>query len=1224
MGWAAHIHSSTETMLTRIAVLKLCYVETENSEILGSHGWSSKKRDGGPGDFIIFQGKLIGQLDLMGFERRPQTSSSFVSPSIYHVFLSFRGEDTRNTFTDTLYAALVGAGWRTFKDDNEIERGENIKTELENAIINSRSSIIILSKNYATSTWCLDELVKILEHKRTKGHAVLPVFYHVDPSEKHLRVMRGKLKAESDEGKRELIDKVRKWRAALGEVADSGGVLVNNEEYKKESEFIEEILQLIEDKLNRTISSVAPYLVGISSRVKNIISWLQDGSHDDNVIAISGMSGIGKTTQPDGLIRLQKQLLYDLTGKKSKIQDTDKGIIKIRDAICFKRVLVILDDIDQQEQIHAIIGMKNWFCPGSKIIITTKNSCLLKVQEIQKVHKVREMGNDESLELFSWHSFGEDHPADDYMELSKRVVKHCGGLPLALQVLGSSLRGKNIDVWKSALDKLETIPASQIIKKLKFGYDSLKDDHDKNLFLDIACFFARKDKDYVIAVLEESYIYTRIGIQNLIDRFLLMIEGNKLIMHQMLRDMGREIVRQESSKKPGRRTRLWHYKDSFNVLRENMGSETIEGLFFDMNMVKEGESFMGSSSSGRKWLLTEVKSYRFGFSRHPNKFSSKSLNELELGTNLFTIMNKLRLLQINYTHLNGAYKDFPKNLRWLYWRGFPLKCVPNDFPLESLSVLDMRNSCLERLWEGRRVLPLVKILNLSHSHSLFRTPDFSGLPMLEKLVLKECVNLIEVHESIGTLDARLIFLNIKNCKRLQKLPREICKLKVLKTFIISGCSNLVELPRDLWRMQSLEVFLANEIPMSQLPSKRKQNPIWNALIRSWVPKPKKVFEVSWVSLPKSLVKLSLSECKLSEVAFPRDFSNLMSLQNLDLSKNPISCLPDCIRTLSRLNNLELGSCTMLKFLIDLPRIHSLGLGYCTSLERVTYLSVGCRAKVYQINGCKELTYMEGSYKLESMGGVEKTMKSLELSMWDSVGSFEVKLFNNSTHTESRGPVKVFSPLPFPLPTPKEGVDGSTDICVVKLLHVTAVPVLFEGGMISIYLPGSMVPDWFCYNSAGSTLSFSVPSSPDLKIQGITVCSVYTIDWKVLNKGAEFYLIIHNEQKNVKLLYSPTCYGLPEGQNEMLWFTHWKFLSQLDAGDTLNVTVITMAGFIFKEIGIHLMHGEQVDMIFNSNSQEMQRDYPYQGVMPMKRQGLVDLYCYGRIGAGLDYILPYIP
>ncbi|KAK4339838.1 hypothetical protein RND71_041300 [Anisodus tanguticus] len=927
------------------------------------------------------------------------------------------------------------------------------------------------------------------------------------------------------------------------------------------------------------------------------------------------MSGIGKTTvakyvfttnfrrfegssflanikdisqQPDGLIRLQKQLLYDLTGIKSKIQDTDEGIIKIRDAICFRRVLVILDDVDQQEQIHTIIGMKNWFCPGSKIIITTKNSCLLKVHEIQKVHNVREMGNDESLELFSWHSFGEDHPADEYMELSTRVVKHCGGLPLALQVLGSSLRGKNIDVWKSALDKLEAIPASQIIKKLKLGYDSLKDDHDKNLFLDIACFFTRKDKDYVIAVLDESYIYARVGIQNLADRFLLTIEGNKLIMHQMLRDMGREIVRQESPKKPGKRTRLWHYKDSFNVLRENMGSKTIEGLSFDMNMVKEDQSFMGSSSSGRKWLFTEVKSYRFGFSRHPIKFSSKTTNEIKLRTDTFTVMNKLRLLQINYTHLYGAYKDFPKSLRWLYWRGFPLKCIPNDFPLESLAVLDMRNSCLERLWDGRRVLPLVKIVNLSHSHSLLRTPDFSGLPMLEKLVLKDCVNLIEVHESIGTLEARLIFLNIKNCRRLQKLPREICKLKVLKTLIISGCSNLVELPRDMWRMKCLKVFRANEIPMSQSTS--KQNSKWHAFIQSWVSRPRKVPKLSWVSLPKSLINLSLAGCNLSEDSFPRDFSNLLMLQDLNLSENPISCLPDCIRTLSRINKLELGSCTMLKSLINLPRVHDLGVGYCTSLKRVTYLSVGCRARTYHVNGCKELTDMEGNFKLEVMGGIEKTMKSLILSMLDSVGSFELKMYNNSTNTESRGPVKA----------------------------------LFENGMISIFLPGSKVPNWFCYKSAGATLSFTVPSPPDLKIQGITVCSVYTIDWKVWIAGIQFYVIIHNEQKNVKLIYSPTCYGLPEAQNKMLWFSHWKFQSQLDAGDTLNVTVLTMDGFSIKEIGLHLMHGEQVDVVSDSNSQEMQQNYPYQGTIPAERQGLVDLYCFGHMGIGLDYILPYIP
>lgn len=122
------------------------------------------------------------------------------------------------------------------------------------------------------------------------------------------------------------------------------------------------------------------------------------------------------------------------------------------------------------------------------------------------------------------------------------------------------------------------------------------------------------------------------------------------------------------------------------------------------------------------------------------------------------------------------------------------------------------------------------------------------------------------------------------------------------------------------------------------------------------------------------------------------------LKDLNLSKNPISCLPDCIRTLSRLNTLELNSCAMLTSLIDLPRVHDLQVRYCTSLEKVTYLSVGCRAKLHPSTGCKNLTYMEGSFKLEAMRGVEKTMKSLELSMWDSVGNSQVKLYNSLTNT----------------------------------------------------------------------------------------------------------------------------------------------------------------------------------------------------------------------------------
>nr|XP_008375756.1 TMV resistance protein N-like [Malus domestica] len=101
----------------------------------------------------------------------------------YDEFLIFRGEDTRKTFTDHLYTALNNAGFLTFRDDDELERGEDMKPELQKAIQLSRTYVVMFSKDYASSRWCLDELVVILERKRTTSdHVVLPVFYDVDPS----------------------------------------------------------------------------------------------------------------------------------------------------------------------------------------------------------------------------------------------------------------------------------------------------------------------------------------------------------------------------------------------------------------------------------------------------------------------------------------------------------------------------------------------------------------------------------------------------------------------------------------------------------------------------------------------------------------------------------------------------------------------------------------------------------------------------------------------------------------------------------------------------------------------------------------------------------------------------------------------------------------------------------------------------------------------------------
>lgn len=100
------------------------------------------------------------------------------------------------------------------------------------------------------------------------------------------------------------------------------------------------------------------------------------------------------------------------------------------------------------------------------------------------------------------------------------------------------------------------------------SFNSLQDEHDQSLFLHIACFFIGKEKDTIVRILDACDFYTTVGLQNLIDRYLVRIEEcNKVKMHHMIRDMGREIVRLES-KDPEKRSRLWNCKDSLNVLRE--------------------------------------------------------------------------------------------------------------------------------------------------------------------------------------------------------------------------------------------------------------------------------------------------------------------------------------------------------------------------------------------------------------------------------------------------------------------------------------------------------------------------------------------------------------------------------------------------------------------------------------------------------------------------------
>jgi len=113
----------------------------------------------------------------------PSTKDPSKALRVHDVFLSFRGEDTRSSFTSHLHHSLLNSGIKVFRDDDSLQRGDNISTTLLQAIEQSQIAIIIFSQNYADSRWCLNELAKIMKCHRTIGQVILPVFYDIHPSE---------------------------------------------------------------------------------------------------------------------------------------------------------------------------------------------------------------------------------------------------------------------------------------------------------------------------------------------------------------------------------------------------------------------------------------------------------------------------------------------------------------------------------------------------------------------------------------------------------------------------------------------------------------------------------------------------------------------------------------------------------------------------------------------------------------------------------------------------------------------------------------------------------------------------------------------------------------------------------------------------------------------------------------------------------------------------------
>ncbi|KAF8118181.1 hypothetical protein N665_0006s0174 [Sinapis alba] len=835
--------------------------------------------------------------------------------------------------------------------DNEIKRGESIGPELIKAIRGSKIAVILFSRNYASSTWCLDELVEIMKCRKELDQTVMAVFYEVDPSDvKKLTGEFGKVFRKTCAGKtKECIER---WRQALAQVATIAGYHSSN--WDSEAAMIQRIATDVSNMLNNfTPSNDFDGLVGMGAHLKKMEPLLCLGSDEVRMIGIWGPPGIGKTTIArvaynqlsnsfqlsvfmDNLkanstrlcsddynlkLQLQQQFMCQITNHKDMVV-SHLGVASNR--LKDKKVLVVLDGVDRSVQLDAIAKETWWFGPGSRIIITTQDQRLLRAHGVNHIYKVDFPTNDEALQIFCTYSFGQTFPKDGFEELAREVTRLAGELPLGLRVMGSYFRGMSKQEWTNSLPRLKTSLDSDIRSILKFSYDAL-DDEDKDLFLHIACFFSSGYIHKLEEYLANNFLEVRQRLNVLAEKSLISIDAGYIEMHSLLEKLGKEIVCKQSVHEPGQRQFLYDEREIREVLTgDATGSKSVIGIKFIYNRIGE---------------------------------------ELDISEKTFKGMSNLQFFKVygdRYTlQLTGGLNYLSHKLRLLDWKYFPMTCFPCDVNLEFLVELVMDHSKLEKLWEGTKRLGSLKWMDLSFSVNLKELPDLSTATNLEELHLRNCSSLIKLPCLPGNI---LEELDIGECSSLVEFPSFIGNAGNLRELDLSNCLNLVKLP-DLSSATNLEKLnLRNCSSLIKLP----------------------------FLAGNSLEVLNISECS-SLLEFPSFIGNAVNLLELNL-RNCSSLIKLPFLAGNSLEVLNISGCSSLlefpSFIGNAVNLLELDLSYCLNLLELP-LSLGNLQKLQKLilKGCSKLEVLLTNINLESLNKLDLDgCLRLDLAGFSTIGN----------------------------------------------------------------------------------------------------------------------------------------------------------------------------------------------------------------------------------------------
>ncbi|KFK40486.1 hypothetical protein AALP_AA2G002100, partial [Arabis alpina] len=574
-------------------------------------------------------------------------------------------------------------------------------------------------------------------------------------------------------------EKRRRWSQALTDAGNIAGEDFKN--WDNEAEMIEKMAKDVSQKLHATPSRDFDGMVGLEAHLRKLESLLHLRENLDAtpsmIVGICGPAGIGKSTIARALhslhsnkfqltcyvenlmesypgvrdeyslkLLLQAELLSKILNLKGI---TISHLCVLQERLQNQRVLIILDDVKNITHLEALANEPTWFGPGSRIVITTENKEILQQHGIKKTYHV---------------GFSRSY-------LAERVTELCGKLPLGLQVVDSSLRGKNEKEWEGAIRRLDTIFDQKNIEEvLRVGYESLHE-NEKSLFVHIAVFFNYKDDNIVEALFADgnNNLDIKDGLEILANKSLIDVSsGGEIVMHKLLQQVGTKVVREEE---PWKRKILIKAQDIRDVLEDedDRESKQVSVILFDISRIKE----------------------------------------VIINKRAFKRMSKLRFLKVIKSKDDGndivhipEGMELPRRLRFFHWEAYPGKAFPT-LNLQNMVELKMPNNQLEKLWEGRLPLANLKKMDLYYSLNLKNLPDFSNATNLESLILNSCTSLEELPSSIGNLH-KLEELEMGFCTNLQIVPTHL-NLASLDFVNMIWCAKLRKIPEISTNIRQLAI-----------------------------------------------------------------------------------------------------------------------------------------------------------------------------------------------------------------------------------------------------------------------------------------------------------------------------------------------------------------------------------------------------------------------------------